>query len=526
MDPVPAEDLLAPPYDGSIANLLARPVDLFPDTVAVEHLGETVTHAAFADRVRRIAGGLHELGIAPDDRVGLYLPNGRAFCEALWACIHAGVVASPLNPEYRRREIDYQLDHADATAVVTSGEGEAHVGPVADDLGVEVISTDPKAEHTTLDDLAAAGEPTLVEREDDDVLLQPYTSGTTGQPKGVLLSHRNFRVQVVTAVAGYTAGQIRGDALVILPMYHITGVVGMLSALATGRTLHLLRSDQWDPDRVLRTLDEYDVPAFTGVATMFMDLLATYEENPDAYDLSTLRRAGQGGDKLPTPVHEAFEETLDVPVIEGYGLTETTAATHSVRYASLGDRIGSVGQPAPHTHSMVVDPETGEEVPDGDEGEIVVKGPQVMAGYAEDPEATEAAFTDDGYFLTGDRGHRDADNYYYVSGREKDMVLTGGYNVYPSEVERALYDHPDVHEASVFGIPHARKGETVAAAVSLIEGSAMIAEEVQEYVLSELAPYKHPRVVEIRDDLPKTGSGKIRKIELRDEFVERYGEVD
>jgi long-chain acyl-CoA synthetase len=526
MDPVPADDLLSPPYDGNVANLLTRTVELFSDTVAVEHAGDEVAYEAFGDRVRRIAGGLHEMGLEPDDRVGVHLPNGIPFCEAIWAAVHAGVVASPLNPEYRRREIEYQLDHSNARAVVTTGAGEEHVVPVAEDLGVEVISTDPDSAHTTLDDLAESGEPTLVDREDDDVILQPYTSGTTGRPKGVLLTHRNFRVQIVPAVSRYTGGQIRGDALVILPMYHITGIIGMTAALSTGRTLHLLRPDQWDPDLVLRKLDEHDVPAFTGVATMFMDLLATYKENPEKYDLSSLRRAGQGGDKLPTPVHEDFEDSIDVPVIEGYGLTETTAATHSVRSSSLGDKVGSVGQPVSHTHSKVVDPQTGEEVPDGEEGEIVVKGPQVMAGYYEDPEATEAAFTEDGYFRTGDLGSRDSDNYYYVSGREKDMILTGGYNVYPSEVERALYDHPEIHEASVFGIPHERKGETVAAAVSLVEGSEMTPEDVKEYVLSELAPYKHPRIVEVRDDLPKTGSGKIRKFKLHEEFVEEYGEVE
>jgi len=523
MEPVPADELMQPPYDGSVANLLTRPVEKFPDRVAIEHAGEEVTYAEFHDRVRRIAGGLHELGLEPGDRLCVYLPNGIGFSEIIWACIHAGVVASPINPEYRTREIEYQFDDSDSTVVICDGDREEWAVPVAEKQGLEVVSTDPGSDHTTLGDLSEMGDPTLVERDDRDVLLQPYTSGTTGEPKGVLLTHRNFRVQIVNGVASYTAGKVRGDAMVILPMYHITGVIGMTAALSTGRTLHLLRPDQWDPDLVLRKLAEHDVPAFTGVATMFMDLLETYEEDPDRYDLSELRRAGEGGDKLPVPVHEAFEETLEVSVSEGYGLTETTAATHAVRYASLGDKVGSVGQPAPHTHSMVVDPETGEEVPDGEEGEIVVKGPQVMKGYYERPEANEAAFTEDGYFRTGDLGHRDADNYYYVSGREKDMILTGGYNVYPSEVEAVLYDHPDIHEAAVFGIPHERKGETVAAALTLVEGSDLTEDEVRDYVLEELAPYKHPRVVEIRRELPKTGSGKIRKVELR-EMVGEYEE--
>jgi len=522
MEPVPAADLRAE-YGGSVANLLARPAAEFPDRVAVA-AGERRTYAAFRDRVRRLAGGLHDAGLEPGDRLCVYLPNGASFCEVLWGCIHAGVVASPINPEYRRRELTAQFEDSDAVAVVCDAEREAHAAPVAAETGLTVISTDPDTEHTGLADLD--GDPTLVPREDDDVLLQPYTSGTTGDPKGVLLTHRNVRVQVVTAVASYTAGRVRGDALVVVPMYHITGIVGTLSALATGRTLHTLRPDQWDPERVLGMLDEHDVPSFTGVATMFVDLLEAYERDPEAYDLSSLQRAGQGGDKLPTPVHDAFEETFDVPVSEGYGLTETTAATHAVRYASLGDKVGSVGQPAPHTHSKVIDPETGAEVPDGEEGEIVLKGPQVMAGYYERPSATEAAFTEDGYFRTGDRGHRDADNYYHVSGRETEMIVTGGYNVFPAEVEQVLYDHPGIHEAAVFGVPDDRRGETVAAAVTPAAGADLDPGTVREYVLGELAPYKHPRVVEVRERLPKTGSGKIRKVELREQVTDADGNAD
>ena len=458
---------MQPPFDGNVANLLARPVETFPDRLAVVHEDEERTYREFADRVAAIAEGFEERGITAGDRVGVYLPNGVALCETVWACVHAGVVASPLNPQYRRRELTYQLDDADAKAVVTSGYGEEHAANVADDLGIEVVSTAPDSEHATLDDLAAAGREAgpgrPVERDDDDVLLQPYTSGTTGKPKGVLLTHRNFRVQMVNSISGYTAGQVRGDSLVILPMYHITGLLGMMSATATGRTVRMLRPDQWDPERVLDMLDEYDVPAFTGVATMFADLLEAYD--PDRHDLSTLYRAGQGGDKLPEPVHREFEETLEVAVSEGYGLTETTAATHAVRASTLGDKVGSVGQPLGHTDSKILDHD-GEEVALGETGELVVRGPHVMAGYA-DPADTEAAFTDDGYFRTGDVARRDADNYYYIEGREKEMILTAGYNVYPSEVERALYDHPAVHEAAVFGIPHDRRGETVAAAVTL-----------------------------------------------------------
>ncbi|SEQ90178.1 class I adenylate-forming enzyme family protein [Natrinema salaciae] len=521
LDIVSAETLLEPPYDGNVANLLDRAVAEYPDTVAVEHAGETITYREFGDRVARFANGLRELGLEAGDRVGVYIPNGIPFCVAIWACCRAGVIASPLNPEYRRREIAYQLDHADADAVLVEGDADEHVREAVADLETAVVSATASDDHPSLAALGAGdADAAIAERGDDDVLLQPYTSGTTGKPKGVLLTHRNFRVQIAQSVSSYSAGPIEGDALIVLPMYHITGMIQMMASLCAGRTLHLLRPDQWDPERVLRTLDEHDVPAFTGVAAMFVDLLEAHD--PDEYDLSTLVKAGQGGDKLPKPTQEQFEEAFDVPLSEGYGLTETTATTHTIRWSSLGKRPGSVGQPVGHTRSKIVD-EDGTEVGPGEEGEILVAGSQVMKGYYENPAANDEVFTEDGYFRTGDIGTRDADNYYYIKGREKEMILTAGYNVYPREVENLLYEHPDVHEAAVFGVPDDRRGETVAAAITPRDGADLSEDDVEAYVLGELAPYKHPRIVEIRRDLPKTGSGKIRKTALREEILAERG---
>lgn len=521
---VPADELMNPPYDGNVANLLERPLELFPEKVAIEHADETVTYEEFGDRVKRIADGFHEQGYEPGDRVCVYLPNGVGFCETIWACAYAGVIPSPINPEYRTREIEYQFEHSESVAVVCDGDREEWAVPVAKDLGIEVISTDPDSDQITLEDLYEAGSSTLVEREDDDVLMQPYTSGTTGKPKGVLLTHKNLRVQIVNSVSSYStsiSAVLDANALIVFPMYHITGMVQMMSALCAGRTFHILRPDQWDPELVLRKLDENNIPAFGGVATMFMDLLDAYKQNPDEYDLSALRQAGQGGDKLPEPVHEEFEEEFGVAVSEGYGLTETTAGTHSISGSTLGDKVGSIGQPLGHTESKVVDPDTDEPLEIGEEGELLVRGPQVMKGYFKNPRANEEVFTDDGFFRTGDVASRDHDNYHYIRGREKDMILTAGFNVYPSEVEEVLYDHEEILEAAVFGVPDERRGETVAAAVTLVDGSEMTEDEIRDYVLEEIAPYKHPRIVDIHDELPKTGSGKIQKTKLREAYEDR-----
>ncbi|APX96410.1 class I adenylate-forming enzyme family protein [Natronorubrum daqingense] len=519
---VPAASLFEPPYDGNIAKLLDRAVAEQPEQIAIEHAGETVTYREFSRLVETYTRGLRGLGIEPDDRLCLYMPNGIAFSAVVWACVRGGIVASPLNPAYRRREIEYQVDHADAKAVVVAGEASEHVVDALGGLEAEIVSTSADADHTSLPSVAEGGDDgngNLVERSDDDVLLQPYTSGTTGDPKGVLLTHRNFRVQIATSVSNYSASPIQGDSLIILPMYHITGLLQMLSSLCSGRTLHLLRPDQWDPERVLELIDEHDIPAFIGVATMFSDLLEAYD--PEKHGLEALQRAGQGGDKLPKPVQEAFEERIGVTLSEGYGLTETTATTHTIRWSTLGNRPGSVGQPAGHTRSKIVD-ENDEPVGTGEEGELLIDGPQVMAGYYKNPEANEAVFTDDGYFRSGDIASRDDDNYYYIKGREKEMILTAGYNVYPREIEDTLYDHPGVLEAAVFGVPDERRGETVAAAVVPTNGASITDEEIEEYVLGELAPYKHPRYVEVRDELPKTGSGKVQKTVLREEFGREY----
>ncbi|QLG50162.1 class I adenylate-forming enzyme family protein [Natrinema halophilum] len=520
LDVVPAESLLEPPYDGNVAHLLERGAAEDPDAVAIEHAGESITYREFGEGVSQFAAGLRELGIEAGDRVGVYMPNGIPFCTVIWACCHAGVIASPLNPEYRRREIEYQLDHADTEAVIVAGDAEDHVREAVETLETDIVSATAAADHVSVPDLGA-GDSTvdIVDREDDDVLLQPYTSGTTGQPKGVLLTHRNFRVQIVQSVSSYSAGPIDGDGIIVLPMYHITGLLGMMVSLCAGRTLHLLRPDQWDPDRVLEKLDEHDIPAFNAVAAMFVDLLEAYD--PDEYDLSSLVRAGQGGDKLPAPIQQQFEEAFDASLSEGYGLTETTATTHTIRWSTLGNRPGSVGQPVGHTRSKIVDGD-GNEVGVMEEGEILIAGPQVMKGYYGNPEANEAVFTDDGFFRTGDIGMRDEDNYYYIVGREKEMILTAGYNVYPREVENLLYEHPQIHEAAVFGVPDDRRGETVAAAISPKEGADLTEDDIKRYILGELAPYKHPRLVEIRRDLPKTGSGKIRKTMLLDEFIQEH----
>ncbi|WP_211693224.1 class I adenylate-forming enzyme family protein [Natronomonas halophila] len=509
-------------HGDTLVSLLERSAETTPSASAVRCEGKTVTYGTLHNRATSLADGLHEYGLDEDDRCCLCLPNGIPFIEAAWACASGGIVASPINPSYQRREIAYQLDHADAAAIIISPDSVDHARDAIDDVDrdVALFSTEQDdGVDATIDELIEAGDHCTVERSPSDVVFQPYTSGTTGDPKGVLLTNRNFRVQILQTVARRLRQDELGDALVILPTYHITGFLLAVSALAAGQTLNLCRPDQWDPETVLELVTEEPIEEFVGVATMFTDLLDEYDET--RHDVSSLQATQQGGTKIPPELQASFEETFNVEIMEGYGMTETTAAVLSSIDASLGNRRGAAGQPTGHTRVKIVD-EDGTELPDGEAGELLVKGPQVMAGYYEDGEATEEAFTEDGYLKTGDLASRDADNYVTIKGRKKNTIITGGFNVYPAEVEDTICSHPDVRDAVVVGIPDERKGEVVATLVTPKEGKILDEDEITSYVLDELAPYKHPRIVEIREEAPRTGSGKIKRSVVESQFRERY----
>lgn len=509
-------------HGDTLGAFLERSAKADPSAEAVSCGDSSITYGRLHNRATRLAGGLREYGLSEDDRCCLALPNGIPFIEAAWACAVGGVVASPINPSYRHGEIAYQLDHADVTAIITGTESVEDARKAIDSLEREValFSTEPSdGVDATIDELIDGSNQCTVDRSLSDVALQPYTSGTTGGPKGVLLSNKNFRVQILQTVKRRLLRDELGDALVILPTYHITGFLLSVAALATGQTLHLVRPDSWDPETVLEVISSEPIVEFVGVATMFTDLLDAYDET--RHDVSSLRATQQGGTKIPPELQTEFEDRFSVEIMEGYGMTETAAAVLSSVDASLGNRVGTAGQPTGHTRIKIVDGDGGE-LPDGEDGELLVKGPQVMAGYYQDPSATDDAFTEAGYFRTGDIASRDADNYVTIKGRKKNTIISGGFNVYPAEVEDTICSHDAVRDAIVVGVPDERKGEVVGAIVTPKEGASVDADEMKEFVLSELAPYKHPRYVEVRQEVPRTGSGKIKRTVVEDQFRDRY----
>ncbi|WP_335999031.1 class I adenylate-forming enzyme family protein [Halorientalis halophila] len=518
------DDLGAEPLTGNAAGLHDRTAAVNGEHLAIEADGEELTHAELNDRAARFAGGLHDFGLAPDDRIVLYLPNCPAYVIAALGGLKAGTPVSFMNPQYKPREMVYQLEDTDAEAIITHWWLRSTVDDALaeTDLDPVVITAGdreqvPEEDHH-VDDVA--GEPTHVERDAEDVALQPYTSGTTGRPKGVLLTHRNLRAQGLDMLreddekAPVTPAELK--SLIWLPMYHITGFVHCgWQPLLFGGSLHLRSAMRWDPTDAMATIEEFGITQFVGVTTMYVDVVE--DDAFGEYDLSSLEVAAEGGAKMSVAVQREFEETAGVKITEGYGLTETAGATHTEVETAFGHREGTVGQPLQMTDSKIVD-ESGEEVPPGEEGELLVRGPQVMTGYHDMPEATAESFTERGYFRTGDVARRDRDNYYEIVDRKTDIVVTAGYNVYPSEVEELLGEHDAVSEAAVVGVDDDRRNEVPVAYVvphrDVEPGIDVTEDEIQAFALTELAEYKHPREVTFVDDLPRTTSGKIQKYKL------------
>lgn len=528
--------------EGNVARLFAETASYHEDALAMEHRDERTTHAELHDQTATFAGGLYELGLKPDDRMLVFLPNCPQFLVAALGALRAGIVFSPVNPQYKRREVAYQLEDTNASVIVTHPSLRWIVDEAREETGLEpdVVTVPSGHMERDPDDTAfedVEGESTLIERADDDVALLPYTSGTTGDPKGVRLTHQNLRAQLSWILAapddGLEPTEVR--SLTWLPLYHITGFTHTaLQPLVRGGGLFFRSALEWDPEECLALIEREEITHFIGVTTMYADMVGV--EDFAEYDLSSLEMAAEGGAKLSAAVQEQFEGTAGVDIEEGYGLTETAGATHTQTGATYGLRHGTVGQPLRTVDCKLVD-ERGQEVPPGEEGELLLRGPQVAAGYHDLPEATDAAFTERGYFRTGDVARRDERNYYEIVDRKKHVIVSGGYNIYPSELENLLLEHDALADAAVVGIPDERRNEVPKAFVvpaseasgsssgersesdgvpepDVEHGTDVTSEELAQFCLENLAEYKHPREIAFVDALPRTTSGKVKKYEL------------
>jgi long-chain acyl-CoA synthetase len=547
-----------------VGDVPAMGADRYGERLALEYRGEECSYADLEARSNRMANALVEVGVEPGERVAMDLENSLQFPETFFGIIKAGAVAVPLNHRMDRDSLVYILANADARALVTS--------PVFPSVGTDLAEEVPVAfipggaegledydEHVD----AAAAEFDRPERTFDDVAVQCYTSGTTGDPKGVLTTHENL----LTTAQSYSS---RGGAdpeedvgLCFLPLFHMYGLsTVLLTGLYNGATV-ILRTMPVASD-LLSAITEYEVTQFAGIPAVYIEMVQELEANPEEYDVSSIETLGSGAAPLADDTRWRIEAAFDTPLTEGWGMTETspagtTASTYGVRKGA-----GCIGQPLPNVEIKLVDPQTREtRVPaaaldptsaatladhgvDPDDegqvtGEIAIRGPQVFEGYHDMPEKTEAVFDDreaqsasDGssdsreerWFYTDDIARVDEDRFLWMVDRVDDMLIVGGENVYPAEVEDAMFEHPDVQAAAVVGAPHEVKGEAPVAYVVLESGvqQAPTERELREFALECVPTYAHPRRVFFVDELPRSGTRKVQRYKLEEDAEERLDE--
>jgi long-chain acyl-CoA synthetase len=490
----------------SIACNLIATAQRHPDRTALR-LGErSLMFRELDDATARFAGVLHQMGVSPGDSVGVMLPNVLEFAVAYYGALRAGAVIVPMNVMLKAREVEFYLGDSRAKALICWHDCTAETDGAVADLSVTrlVVEREALGQRLASTPPVASAE----QRAADDTAVILYTSGTTGRPKGAQLTHAN--VGSNSAVVCDLLGADEHDVLLgALPLFHAFGQICALNVtIRLGAMLTLL--PRFDPVLVLETVERDRVTVFEGVPTMYSKLL----QHParDSVDVSSLRLCISGGAALPVEVLHEFERAFGCVVLEGYGLSEATAVA-SFNHRDQARQPGSIGTPVAGVEMRVVDENRAPVGPDA-VGEIAIRGSNIMKGYLGHPEATAEAIDDQGWLYTGDIGRVDKDGRYYIVDRKKDLIIRGGYNVYPREIEEVLYEHPTVREAAVIGIPDPDLGQEVGAAVSLNPGSETTESELRDYVKATVAAYKYPRRVWFLDELPKGPTGKILKREI------------
>jgi long-chain acyl-CoA synthetase len=498
----------------------------FPDKIAYHFLGQQTSYGELDAAVSKFAGGLESLGVKKGDHVALLLGNSPYFVIGLYGALRAGATVIPINPIYTPDEIGYILNNGDVKVVITLDLlvplfEKMHAGLSKVEYVIECATPQQTEgqDRTKLSiysklksftEIVASGSASFEgpELDEEDVGVILYTSGTTGKPKGAMLTQRNLYSNAKD-VADYL--KITNDDRVIttLPMFHVFCLTVALNApLMSGGTLLIV--PRFSPKDIFHLAKTYKATVFAGVPTMYNFLYQYPEGNPE--DLQSLRLCISGGSSMPVALLKNFEKKFNVLVSEGYGLSEASPVT-CFNPLDRPRKPGSIGTNIIHVENKVVN-ELGEEVPVGEVGELIVRGPNVMKGYYKMPEET-AATIKDGWLYTGDLAKMDEEGYFYIVDRKKDMILVGGYNVYPREVEEVLYAHPEVSEAAVVGVPDPNFGEAVHAFV-VKKNDQLSVEELTEYCKEHLAKYKIPSHIEFLEELPKNTTGKILRRALKD----------
>ena len=513
----------------NVSGLLTRTASGYPARTAIVFGGDRISYAELDAASNRVANLLMERGIRPGEKVALSCTNIPQFTTIYFGILKAGAVVVPLNVLLKAREIAYHLNDSDATAYFAfEGGPELPIGreawsafQVADRAAhFFLIGDGTSVDGVTPDQICAAavaGQPEtfeMVERTDDDTAVILYTSGTTGQPKGAELRHRNVYDIARAGVQLFESDPAAPDVyLCVLPLFHAFGqMVIQNGAIGFGGTLVL--QARFSARQALDLMLAHDVTFFGGVPTMYWGLLEALDDSVDVARLAAnLRIAVSGGSALPAKIHQEFKKRFGVTILEGYGLSETVAIA---TFATYGDepRVGSIGRPIAGVQMKLINDDWSDVADDpGAVGEIAIKGYNIMKGYYKRPEATSEAINQ-GWFRTGDLARKDADGFYFVVDRSKDMIIRGGFNVYPRELEEVLMEHPAVSLVAVIGVPHLSHGEEIKAVVVRKAGDTTTAAELTAWGKEQFAGYKYPRIVEFVDALPMTATGKILKREL------------
>jgi len=518
----------------------------YPDRTATIFHGKKVTYRQMDHMANRFARALQAMGVNPGDRVAIMLPNVPQVVAAFYGALRAGAVVVMTNPLYVERELEHQMNDSGARVILALDLLKPRIEAVRPHSPLEhviytsirealpfplnllyplkqklpAIQPGPTTHRWT--DLMARNSPAFppVDAKPNDVALLQYTGGTTGLSKGAMLTHRNLVANTLQTIAWLGRGDARETEtriLSALPFFHVYGLtVCMNMAVAAAATMVLM--PKFEVNEALKLIEKYKPNLFPGAPTMYVAVI----NHPDVTkrDLSSIESCISGSAPLPVEVQTTFERLTGGKLVEGYGLTEASPVTHSNPISGLR-KTGSIGLPFPSTDVKIVDLETGlRELPPDEVGELCVSGPQVMAGYWNRPEET-ARVLRDGWLYTGDVARMDRDGFTYIVDRKKDMIIAGGFNIYPREVEEVLYEHPSVQEAVAVGIPDAYRGETVKAYLVLKQGQEATSDEIVAFCRERMAKYKVPTAVEFRDTLPKTIVGKVLRRKLLEEEKER-----
>ncbi|MFC0298740.1 long-chain-fatty-acid--CoA ligase [Geobacillus jurassicus] len=530
----------------TLSDYLRETAEQFGNHEAIDFLGKTMTFRQLYEQALTFAHYLRTIGLKKGDRVAIMLPNCPQAVISYYGTLMAGGIVVQTNPLYTEYELEYQLNDSGASVLVTMDilypKAERLKGrtPVKHWIVTRMQDYLPTVKKWLYPLVQRKQNMPIVRIEEsetvhlfrsivsrketapigvdidpvEDVALLQYTGGTTGHPKAAMLTHRNLIANTLMCAHWvYKCEKGKETVLGVLPFFHVYGMTTVMN-LSVMMASKMVLLPRFDVKQTLKAIERTRPTMFPGAPTIYIALL----NDPDLpkYDLSSINVCISGSAPLPVEVQEQFERATGGKLIEGYGLTEASPVTHS-NFLWDGERVkGSIGVPWPDTEAKIVSLETGEEVKPGEIGEIVVRGPQVMKGYWNRPEETEQVLRD-GWLYTGDIGYMDERGYFYIVDRKKDVIIAGGYNIYPREVEEALYEHPKVQEAAVIGVPDPYRGETVKAFVVLKPGEACSEEELDAFMRQRLAAYKVPRIYEFRSELPKTAVGKILRRVLVEE---------